>query len=420
MSLRITFLIQYFDPEPGVFRGLPLARELVGAGHDVQVITGFPNYPGGKIYPGYRMSAWSRETMEGVPVIRVPLYPNHGSAVGRIANFASFALSASVLGPLLARPSDLVYVYHPPPTLGVPGAVFKGLRRTPLVYHIADMWPESVTESGILRSARARDLVGKILGPYCEWVYRQTQVITVLSPGFKRLLVERGVAGEKIEVVYNWVDDAVFRPVPRDERLASELGLAGKFNIVYAGIFGAFQGLDTVIRAAVKVKHLPDVQIVFVGDGVREAELKALAAGVGATNVRFVGRLAVGDMPKINALSDVLLVHLRDLPFFRATIPSKTQVSLASGRPIIMGVAGDAADVIRAADAGLVVPPEDPDALARAFVEMHAMDKGRREALGANGRRHYLEHMSLAVGARRMIQVFERARAEAAGGARPS
>jgi glycosyltransferase involved in cell wall biosynthesis len=401
--LDTLFITQWFDPEPGALRGLPLARWLTRRGHRVQVLTGFPNYPGGKVYDGYRIRVRQREVMDGVPVVRVPLYPSHDKTIsGRLANYGSFALSATTIGLPHVRRVDVGFVYHPPPTVALPAVVLRALRRVPFVYHIADMWPESVVESGALGQGRLRAAVGTLLHGWCNFVYRQASAITVLSEGFKRLLVDRGVPADKIHVIYNWADDDVFVPGPRDEALARELGLAGRFNVVYAGNLGVFQALDTVLRAAVLVRHVPDIQFVFVGTGQEEAALKRLAKEIGADNVRFVGRRQFWEMPKINDLADALLVHLRDLPFFATTIPSKTQVSLASGRPVIMAVRGDAAEVIDAAGAGLTCAPENPRLLADAILALHRTPPDVREQMGARGRAYYLEHMSLAKGAMQM------------------
>lgn len=397
--LRALFLTQWFDPEPGAIRGLPLAAWLQARGVEVEVLTGFPNYPGGKIYPGYRIQPWARETMQGVPVLRVALYPSHDtSAVRRIANYSTFALSASVLGTFLVREADVAFVYHPPPTVALPAIVLRALRGIPFVYHIADMWPESAVESGMFGEGSLRRIAARAIGSWCTFAYGRAGAITVLSPGFKQLLIERGVPAEKVHVIYNWCDENLFQPRPRNEALAAELGLDGKFNVVYAGNLGIFQGLETVVRAATRVRDLADVQFVFVGTGQREEPLKQLAEEIGATNVRFIGRRQLDEMPPINDLADVLLVHLRDLPFFAATVPSKTQVSLAAGRPVLMAVGGDAAQIVREAGAGCVVPPEDAGAMAKAVRELHAMPASERAALAARGRRYYLDRMSLAVG----------------------
>ena len=284
--------------------------------------------------------------------------------------------------------------------------MLKTLRRMPFVYHIADMWPESVVESGMLGGAAVRRLVGGLLSVWCRAVYRQARAITVLSPGFKRLLVERGVPGDKVHVIYNWTDEAMFRPAPRDEGLARELGLAGRFNIVYAGNLGPLQGLDTVIRAAARVRSVRAIQVVIVGVGQQEPALRALARSLGATNVRFVGRRPYQEMPRISALADVHLVHLRDLPFFRATIPSKTQVALACARPVLMAVNGDAADVVQKAEAGVTCPPEDASRLAEAMVTLADTPRDELEAMGQRGRRFYLDEMSLDIGGRHMDRLL--------------
>ncbi len=406
--MRVTFLTQWLDPEPAQFRGLPLAKALSRRGFEVEIVTGFPNYPTGQLYPGYEMRLWQRETMSGIPIVRVPLYPSHDrNPVRRTANYLSFGASAGVLGPLLARRSDALYVYHPPPTLGVPAAIFRRAWGIPVVYHIADMWPESALASGMLGRGRTRRLVGGLLDTYCKWVYSGCDEITVLSPGFAALLHERGVDPRKVHVVYNWAEDDLFRPMDRDAALADELGMTGRFNVVYAGNMGTFQALDSVLRAAQLLQGTNDVQFVFVGTGTEEARLRGMAAELGLKNVRFVGQRPIAEMPAINVLADVLLVHLQDLPFFRATIPGKTQVSMASGRPIIMAVDGDAADVVRRAGAGLTVPPESPGALAEAVKRLHDMPADERERLGAAGRTYYLKEMSLETGANRMAKLFQ-------------
>lgn len=415
-ALDTLFITQWFDPEPGALRGLPLARWLSTRGHRVQVLTGFPNYPGGKLYPGYRVRIRQREVMDGIPVLRVPLYPSHDTTVsGRLANYGSFALSAATIGLSHVGRADVGFVYHPPPTVALPALLLRALRNVPFVYHIADMWPESVVESGALGNGHLRRAVGALLHGWCNFVYRQAAAITVLSQGFKDLLVERGVPAEKIHVIYNWADEDVFTPGRRDEGLGSELGLAGRFNVIYAGNLGVFQGLETVVRAALLVRHVPEIQIVFVGTGQQEAALNALARELGASNVRFVGRRQFWEMPKINDWADVLLVHLKNLPFFAKTIPSKTQVSLASGRPVLMAVRGDAAEIVDAAGAGLTCPPENPRLLADAILAFHRMPRNDREQMGANGRAYYLDRMSLARGGMQMDQLLRCVAAERHG-----
>jgi colanic acid biosynthesis glycosyl transferase WcaI len=417
--MRVIFLTITFDPEPGMLRGLPLARWLAARGYDIKVLTAFPQYPGGRIYPGYHIRPWQREVMDGIPVLRVPIYPSHDmSAVRRIGTYLSFALASSTIGAALIGPADVVYLYDPPPTNGLASLVLKFFRRTPVVHHVADLWPETVIESGLIRGTQSKKIANFILGKWCRWLYRQAEVITVLSPGSKRLLVERGVPESKIEVIYNWTDEETFRPVERDPALARELGLEGRFNIVYAGNLGPLQCIDTIIRAAALIKDNPLLQIVMIGTGPKEEELRRLAAQLGVGNVRFLSRRQYWEMPEINALADVLLIHLRDVPFLDAMIPSKVQVSLASGRPILMGVRGDAADLVRAAGAGIICEPEDPVGMAKAMVEMSRTPKNLLEEMGARGRQYYLSHLALDIAGEKMDAIFRRVEASLRRGSR--
>jgi colanic acid biosynthesis glycosyl transferase WcaI len=411
--MHILILTQFFDPEPASIPGMPFASWLRRRGHEVEVVTGFPNYPGDHFYPGHRPALWHREDIDGVRVNRVPLYPSHDrSAIGRVANYGSFALSAATLGTMMSRRADAVYVYHPPATVGLPALLWKQMRRMPFVYHVQDLWPESVVESGMV-SQRAQRVVERVLTWWCAQVYRGASRIAVLSPGFKRILAERGVPVEKIEVVPNWADESLFEPMERDAELAQELGMAGRFNVVYSGNVGHFQGLDTAIRAAARLRHLKHFQLVVIGTGQAEQDLRRLAAERGLDNVRFLGRRHYTEMGQLTALADVLLVSLQDRPFFAATIPGKTQVSLACGRPVLMAVRGDAADLVSNAGAGITATPGDEAGLAAAIERLYSLPREELDAMGARGRQFYVSELSLDRGARRLEAMLDSAAREA-------
>jgi len=217
--MRILFITQWFHPEPN-FICLPLAKELIKLGHKVQVLTGFPNYPDGKIYDGYRVKLLQRENVDGVSIVRVPLYPSHDiSGIGRIANYVSFALSAAAIGPWVVKSADVAYVYHPPAMVYLPAFVIRLLRRIPLVYNIQDLWPDTLLATGMFNNRSGL----KLVNTWCKFIYKSTDKIVVISPGFKRMLCNRGVSPDKIEVVYNWCDDTVIRPVEPDHKLLLEL-----------------------------------------------------------------------------------------------------------------------------------------------------------------------------------------------------
>jgi glycosyltransferase involved in cell wall biosynthesis len=269
--MKILLLTQWFEPEP-IFKGLLFARELAARGHNVQVVTGFPNYPGGNVYPGYRIRPWVREEIDGISILRVALYPSHDkSGFRRALNYASFAFSAAVIGTALIRKPDVVYVYLSPATIAFAGMVIGFFRRAPFVEDIQDLWPDRVAASGMMSSPAAFNLLAK----WCNFVYRRARHIVVLSPGFKQQLVRRGVPPEKVDVIYNWCDETTIQPTAPDSELASTLGLSDCFNVMFAGTMGTGQALDSVLEAAALCRQtLPNVQFVFVGGGVDRNRLE--------------------------------------------------------------------------------------------------------------------------------------------------
>lgn len=403
--LKIVTLSQHYAPEPCDLRGHALGRDLVARGHLVTALCGLPNYPYGKLYEGYRQRLWTREEMDGVRVFRLPIFPDHSlSTKRRAAHYLSFAASASILGPLLCGRADAMWVYHPPLTVGIPAKWISLLRRVPFVYEIQDLWPDTLIASGVAAESRAiRWLEG-----LAAKVYRAASAIVVQSPGFRTKLIERGVPANKLVFVPNWADEDRFRPVPRDPEVGRAHGLAGRFNVMFAGNMGPAQALDSVLVAASLLSDLPDVQMVLVGDGVSYEQLRADAEGL--SNVRFLGRKPVEEMAGLYAWADVLLIHLRDEPLFRITIPGKTMSYLACGRPILCAVAGDAAQIVSDARAGVLCPPENPEALAQAIRDLHRMPTEQREELGANGRSEFLRKYTKQI----LVDTYERLLADVA------
>jgi glycosyltransferase involved in cell wall biosynthesis len=391
--MRIVILSQYYPPEP-IPKPHELARGLVERGHEVVVITGFPNYPAGRLYPGARMQMWKWDSVNGIRVLRLPLYPDHSrSAFRRVLNYGSFALAAASVGSVLSGPVDAMFAEHPPLTIGLAAWILGRVRRSPFLYAVNDLWPESVEATGMVRSRQVLDWMGR-LG---RFVYRRATAIAVISPGIKGNLVGKGVPPDKVHVIPHWADESVYRPVPRDPEFATSLGMAGRFNIVFAGQLGLAQGLDVVLDAAHELSDLPDVQFVLVGDGTDADRLRRAAGERGLENVRFLGRQPAERMANIFAVSDILLVHLRDEPLFRITIPSKTIAYMACGRPVLMAVEGDAADLIRGAGAGVSCRAGDAKELAETIRSLRAIPRAELEEMGRAGRKAFLASYSRGV-----------------------
>lgn len=401
MATRVLLLTQWFDPEPS-FKGMVFARELARLGYDVEVVTGFPNYPGGKLYPGYEVRWLQQERAGGVLVTRVPLYPSHDdSVIRRILNYVSFAGSALFYTLFAARRPDIIYVYHPPLTVPIVAVIVRLFRRVPVVLDIQDMWPDTLQATGMFSNRRALRLVSRI----CDWVYRQVTHIVVLSPGFKRLLTARGVQAEKVDVIPNWCDEAKLTKLA--EQVHGELPAKGAFRIVFAGNMGKAQAMDAVLHAAELLRgRTPAIHFIFIGGGIDRKRLMLKAEEMQLPNVTFVARMPVREAGIMMQQADALLVHLRKDPLFKVTIPSKTQAYMAIGKPILMAVDGDAAALVLESGCGVCAAPEDPEAIAAAATTLSVMKIESLRAMGERGSHYYRDKLSLQVGTARFAKIF--------------
>ena len=403
--MRVALVTQWFPPEKAAIPA-DIAIGLAALGHEVSVVTGFPNYPDGVVYPGFRQAP-RQDSWTGTHWLRrVALYPSHdASPLRRAANYLSFAVTSTTLGWSVIRAADVVYVYHPPLTTVTGPWLSRVLGGAPYVLHVQDLWPDSVVESGLLGGRAARS-AGAVLARACDAVYRRAGAVVAIAPTMARTLVERGVALERTHVVPNWADEELFQPQRRDESAVRDLGAEGCFTVMFAGNLGDLQALDVAIRAAARVRDLAEFRLLFIGTGVAEPRLKALADELGATNVIFHGSRPVAAMSRLTSAADVHLVSLRALPFFEGTIPSKLASLMACGLPVICAVAGDAARVVVEAGAGWTCPPEDVESLEAAFRLAHASTAEQRQECGRAARDHYTSHMSRESGVAALASVL--------------
>lgn len=399
--VRVMLLTQWFDPEP-TFKGLAFARELVKQGFEVEVVTGFPNYPSGKIYPGYKIRWILRESIDGVYITRLPLYPSHdASVVRRVMNYVSFGVSSLIYSLFMAKRPDVIYAYHPPLTVGLTASMMRVLRKVPVVYDVQDMWPDTLRATGMLSNER----VLKSISRFCSWIYRRVDRIVVLSNGFKSLLLERGVASEKVKVIYNWCDErALSSSNDESPRVLSE---DGQFHVMFAGNMGKAQGLSVLLDVAEKILDLrPNIRFVFLGSGLMSECLKQAVRDRHLSNVVFMSQVPMAEVGSFLKAADVLMVHLCDDPLFKITVPSKTQAYMAIGKPILMAVRGDAADIIEEAGCGVIAIPEDVDSITAAVVKLESLSKSDREKLSEAGRSFYFNRLSLELGVKQFADLF--------------
>ncbi|MCE5253297.1 MAG: glycosyltransferase family 4 protein [Actinomycetia bacterium] len=404
--MRILFLTQLFDPEPTDLKGLLFASELTKMGHQVRVLTCLPNYPDGRIYEAYRGKIWSHERVSGVEIFRLPLYPSHDrSALRRALCYLSYGVSSSA-AVVPFGDTDVVHVHQGPATLAAAALVDRLIRRVPFVYDIQDVWPDSVKVSGMLTN---RTLLAAAQR-WCSFTYRRAAKITTLSPGMKRLLIARGVAESKVDVVYNWADETLHEVGTQNDALREQLGVADRFLIMYAGNMGPLQGLDSLLDAAALLRAC-DSRVVFllVGTGTEAARLQSRARALGLSNVLFIDRQPPDAMKSLYSAADALFVQLKNTPLSAVTIPHKIQGYMAAGKPILAAIAGDSARLVKQAQAGVVCEPENAASIAEKARLLEIMSPERLRSIGAQGRAFYTTHLSMAAGLRHFSRIYQEA-----------
>ncbi len=389
--MKILVITQYFWPEN--FRINDLVKGLVEKGNQVTVLTGFPNYPHGKIFSPYKKAqSFLRESFEGAKVIRVWLYPDHSLSIfKRLLNYASFVLSATILGPFLCgRKFDRIFVFQPGPySVAIPALFFKLFTGTRATIWIQDIWPDALLESGVVKQQWLLNWVGKLAG----FLYRRFDKLLVSSPAFDELLMRMGVAQSRIGFLPQWSEDIYQKENPNPALLEKE-NMKDFFNVVFAGNLGPAQNPELIIEVAEQLKTFPQIKFVILGDGVSLEPLRQEIKRRGLTNVDLKGRKPLEMMPRYFALADVLLVQLKKAPIYRMTIPGKLQSYLACGRPIIAGLEGAGADIVKQSGAGVVVEPDNVDALKKGILFLHSCSKEQREKMGQKGRQFFEENFS--------------------------
>ncbi|MCH8083159.1 MAG: glycosyltransferase family 4 protein [Myxococcales bacterium] len=382
--MRVLFLTHYFHPEgnaPGT-RVYELCRRWVAMGHDVTVITGVPNVPNGVAYEGYRNSWLQRECVDGIETIRVWTYlaANKG-ATRRILNYLSLMFSATVAA-LFVRKPDLVIATSPQFFCGWAGVWVSRLRRIPFILEVRDLWPESIVAVGAMRAGRS--------SRFLEWLERRmyaaaTRIVTV-GAGYRDQLIDRGVATERIDIVSNGVDRELFSDRGGGSALRGKFDLGDAFVCSYIGTIGMGSGLEVVLRAArlLRDEGREDIVFMLVGDGAVREALERTARQEGLKRVVFTGRQDKRAVPDFLTMADACLVHLLRRDLFRTVLPSKIFEATAMKKPIILGVEGSAAQIVREANAGICIEPENEGELVEA-VKRLAGDRNLADRMGQAG-----------------------------------
>lgn len=386
--MRVLIVSQYFWPES--FRINDITQTLLEKGITLEVLTGKPNYPQGRIFSGYRAWGCQRETHQGINISRIPLLARGGGGWRLGLNYLSFVVSGILFAPRLMRKKkfDVIFVYAPSPILQAIPAIFLGwLKGCPVVLWVQDLWPESLSATGHVQNRAVLRMVERVV----RWIYRHTELLLVQSRAFAAPV--RRLAPQTPIVYYpNSVAESF--AAPGKGEIPAVPGLEAGFSVMFAGNLGTAQGVEVIVEAASLLKEYAEIHFVVLGEGSRGEWLRQEAQRCGLDNLHLPGRFPVETMPGFMQKASALLVTLADKEIFRATIPSKVQAYLAAGRPILACLNGEGAQLVTAAGAGLAVPAENGRALAEAILRLYRMAPAEREAMGARGRLYYAEHFA--------------------------
>jgi colanic acid biosynthesis glycosyl transferase WcaI len=408
--VKILYVSQYFPPEMGApaARAVELARHWVRAGHDVTVLTGFPNHPTGLVPEEWRPRLRNlvyRENVEGIRVVRTWLLPlPNRKAHERMLNYGSFCVSAAWRGMELSPP-DVVIATSPQLLVGLSGWWIAFWKRAPFIFEVRDLWPESLSAVGV---GTENSILLRALGKIAGFLYRHAKRIVVVTPAFKEHLIKHwNLPGAKISVVENGVESSLFSPEAADAGLREKLGLQDKFVAAYIGTMGMAHGLDTLIEAASKLKEGDrNISFLVVGEGADKERIQGIVRERQLQNVTFVGQQPREKIPAFIGASDVCLVLLRKTELFKTVIPTKMLEFMSCAKPVILGVDGQARQLLDEAGAGIAIGPEDAGALAEAVKRLKA-DEPACRTYGRNARAYIIERCSREQSAKQYVAVME-------------
>ncbi len=408
--MKILYVSQYFPPEMGApsARAAELSHHWARMGHDVTVLTGFPNHPTGVVPEDWR-SRLRRlrytEAVDGVHVVRTWLWPlPNRKAHERIRNYASFCVSAGITGLALHKP-DVLIATSPQLLCALAGWWLAWWKRVPFVFEVRDLWPESLAAVG---AGTEGSLLHRTLGAIAGFLYRRADRIVVVAPAFKDHLIRYwNVAAAKISVVENGVETDLFRLDPAAMEVRKQLKLEGRFLICYIGTMGNAHGLETLIAAAEELQTaLPNAIFLLIGEGAEKERIVELAAARRLTNIQFLGQQPRERIPAYVSAADVCLVMLKKTELFKTVIPTKLLEYMACERPVIVAVDGQARQIVEEAGAGVFVEPESSKALLKAVLDL-AEDPEHRRQMGASGRQYIVNRFSREKTARDYITVLD-------------
>jgi glycosyltransferase involved in cell wall biosynthesis len=405
--MRILYLSQYFPPEAGATqtRAFEMARNFVRRGHEVCMICEFPNHPSGIIPPAYRRKLYELDELEGIQVIRVWVKASPEKNFSRrMLFYLSFMINAFLAGIFLARGHyDLIYATSPPLFVGGAALGLSFLRRIPLVFEVRDLWPESAIALGELQNRSAIALATR-LELAC---YHRARKIIAVTLGIITRLTDRGIPPAKLVCIPNGANTEMFRyDETARQHLRQDMGLQDSYVVIYAGIFGIAQGLDTVVQAAQLLSAQPEIAFLLIGEGPEKVHIKNLIDQLNLNNVHILPEQLREKIPDFLSAADVAVIPLKNLDLFKGALPSKMFDAWACNRPILVSIDGEARQVLDKAGGGVFVPPEDAAELARQILYLKE-NPTAGAAMGLNGRLYTEQNHSRQALAQRLLDLLQ-------------
>ena len=374
-------------------------------GHDITVLTGIPDYPDGRFYEGYGLFKRRREIIRAITIVRAPLIPRgKGTRFRLFANYLSYAVGASISAIFLKNNKfDVIFVHETSPiTVGIPAILLKKITRTPIVFWVLDLWPESVLAAGNLKT----QMIPRMLLLIVRFIYRHSDMILVASRGFIPSITRKGISEERIIHFPQWAEDT-FTPSTNPSGSHIDL-LPDGFRIMFAGNIGEAQDFGSILRAADLVKTHTDIHWIILGGGRKEEWVRNQIRVRGLERTfHLLGEFPIDAMSDFYCLADVMLASLKKEEIFSLTIPAKIQSYLACGKPILTMMDGEGSRIVNEAQAGLTCPAESPDELARTVLRIKEMPNSTLVEMGRNGRKYYEENFERSMLMNKAEELFE-------------
>lgn len=383
--MKILILTQYFYPEN--FKVNDLVEQLIARGHEVTVLTGKPNYPQGRYFQGYNFFKPFTDYYKTAKVFRCPLVSRGQSKFQLLVNYLSFAFFASVWILFIPKKRfDRIFIYEVSPiTVAIPALVLKFFRKIHCTLWITDLWPESLSATGVVKNRNILSLVSQLV----KFIYRKTDLVLMSSKAFKQSMLSHDAHEQKMKYFPQWAEN-FYQPInPIDVKVQK---LPGKFKIIFAGNLGVAQGLEVIVEAAKLLKDIDDLEWIFIGDGRDKKRIEKMAKDYHLTKLTFLAQKPAEDMPQYFAQADLLLMTLRDEPIFSLTIPGKLQTYMACAKPIGAAISGEGARIIQEASCGFAVSAGNHHELAAEIKKFYQLSASERFQIGQNGLEYYRQN----------------------------